>query len=52
MSLKNVATETLLILKKGQYVTESGNSVEFGSQQKEAVTGTRLYTRMPRSLTL
>ncbi len=44
MSLKNVATETLLILKKGQYLSESGNCVEFSSQQEEAVKGTRLYT--------
>ncbi|MGK7874670.1 MAG: TIGR02452 family protein [Xenococcaceae cyanobacterium] len=44
MSLKNVAKETLLILENGQYLTESGISVEFEHEQKEAVRGTRLYT--------
>jgi len=44
MPLKNVAKETLTILKNGGYVTDSGTSVEFVSEQKAAVDGTRLYT--------
>ncbi|KAF0236499.1 MAG: hypothetical protein FD167_4527, partial [bacterium] len=43
MSLKGVAKETLHILKEGKYITDSGNNVEFLSEQRNAVIGTKLY---------
>lgn len=44
MSLIHIVEETLTILDKSRYLSESGRSVEFLSEQKAAVDGTRLYT--------
>ncbi|NEO85873.1 MAG: TIGR02452 family protein [Spirulina sp. SIO3F2] len=44
MSLKEVAKETLDILKSGQFVTKSGKVIEFAAEQKQAEDGTRLYS--------
>lgn len=43
MSLKGIAKETLRILEEGKYITDSGKNVEFLSEQRSAVAGTKLY---------
>ena len=43
MSLKNIAQQTLSILREGQFVTPSGQVVQFATTQQKAQQGTKLY---------
>jgi uncharacterized protein (TIGR02452 family) len=43
MSLKAIAKETLDILERGEFVSPSGQTINFAAQQKMAEDGTKLY---------
>lgn len=43
MNLKDVAQETLEIIKSGKLPTKLGASIDFAAEQANAVNGTRLY---------
>lgn len=43
MSLKGIAKETLQILSKGEFISKSGNVINFAAEQKMAEEATKLY---------
>ncbi len=43
MSLKGIAKETLQILSKGEFISKSGNVINFATEQKMAEEATKLY---------